>query len=365
MAFRLKYYNIRIPLVIPFRTSFGTTSVRDAILFQLSDGNVTAYSEAVTSSLPDYGYEDNGTVLHIVREFLADKIRDYPRPEEFLERVASIKGNNMAKAAIEMLLWDFHSKKGGTPLYRALGDHREDADVGISIGMTSTPKMLELVKQGIDRGYKRIKVKIERGREEDILSSIRKEFPDVPLSADANCNYTLKDIGALKKIDDYNLEYLEQPLGHDDVVDHAELASRLSTPICLDESITSSEITEKAFEIGACSIVNIKPGRVSGLTESLKIAKIAHDNGGHVWVGGMLETGIGRAFNVSFAANKLVDLPGDTSPNDKYFVKDIVTNPFTLDSGKIRPNSLPGIGVDIDHKEFLDRIVKSDTLISE
>lgn len=363
MVFRLRAFNVHIPLLVPFKTSFGTTITRDALLFELSDGETTAYSESVTSTIPDYGYEDNTTVLHIVKNYLAGELRDAPTPEDFMNRVSVIKGHNMAKASMEMLLWDYHSKQAGKPLHEYLGPSKGYADAGVSIGMSSIQNMIDLVSAALERKYKRIKVKIEKGRELEILGSIRDHFPDIPLSADANCGYSIKDIELLKKIDTFNLEYLEQPLGHDDLVNHAKLASEMNTPICLDESIKSAENAEDALDNSSCTIINIKPGRVGGLLESLKIARIARGKSSHVWVGGMLETGIGRAFNVSMASNVLVDFPGDTSPNDRYFKADIVKNPFAMDSGTIIPNAGPGIGVEVDLEQLHSRVQSVNTIL--
>lgn len=363
MPLSLMCYNVRIPLLIPFTTSFGTTAVRDALIFDLYDGNIHAYSESVTSPIPDYGYEDNTTVMHIVKDFLSDQILDLPEPSEFVNRVTNIKGHNMAKAAMEMLLWDYHSKLKGVPLHKALGESRGYAGVGVSIGMTSRDNLLKLVGEALAKGYKRIKVKIEKGRETDILSSVRERFPDIPLSADANCGYDMNDVEILKKIDRYDLEYLEQPLGRNDIVEHSRLARELSTPLCLDESIESGHDAEIALETGACNIINIKPGRVGGLTESLRIAKIAKERNGHTWIGGMLETGIGRAFNVSMASCSVIDFPGDTSPNERYFSKDIVKNPFTMKSGAITPSEGAGTGVIVDMEELARRTYSKAALL--
>jgi O-succinylbenzoate synthase len=229
--------------------------------------------------------------------------------------------------------------------------------VGISLGIDRREVTLKRVGDAIKRGYKRVKVKIERGKEYEIVKSVRDAFPDVPLSADANSCYRPRDSSALKRLDRFGLVYLEQPLEHDDLLDHAKLAKEISTPICLDESITSPDRARQAFEIGAAQVVNIKPGRVGGLVRSLEIARIARKLGGHAWVGGMLETGVGRAFNIGLASTRLVDYPGDTSPNDKYFARDIVSNPFRMEGGRIRPNAGPGIGVEID-EAWLERMTK-------
>jgi len=204
------------------------------------------------------------------------------------------------------------------------------------------------IQEFLDKGYKRIKVKIKKGAEMNILKSIRDQFPEIKLSADANSDYTEKDFELLKQIDRFDLAYLEQPLNHDDIVFHSKLAKVLSTPICLDESIVSPEIAENAFDIGARKIMNIKPNRVGGLYNSIQIANIVHENTGHVWIGGMLETGIGRAFNIAMASSELIDYPRDTSPDEKYFDKDIVDKVFTMKEGNIKSFDSPGIGVQLD-----------------
>ena len=352
MAASLEISEVRIPFLSPFTTSFGTEKERDALILTFNHRGVTALAECVTSVGPYYSYEDNDTAMHLIRDHLADAIRDGPAPSEFMERAGRIKGHNMAKAAVEMLLWDYLCKQEGKPLTEALGPSKGHADVGISIGMDTLPSMVKKAGAAIERGYKRIKVKIERGKEYDILKSIRDAYPDVSLSADANSDYRYGDLPLLKRIDRFGLVYLEQPLEHDDLIDHAKLAREISTPLCLDESISTVDRARQAFEIGAAKIINIKPGRLGGLTNSLEVARIAKENGGHVWVGGMLETGVGRAFNVAFASLKLVDLPGDTSPNDKYFARDIVKNPFKMEGGTIKPNEGDGAGAELDAEAF-------------
>lgn len=348
----LSYYKFSIPLLTRFTTSFGTESSRSGYIFKLEAGGVTSYSECVTAEGPYYSYEDNETAFHIIRSFLAPMIGDLPVPADFLSRGSVIKGHNMAKAALEMLLWDHHSRSRGVGLAEMMGESKGFADVGISIGMDSSATMVKRVGESVEKGYRRIKVKIKRGRESEILSAIRDSYPDINLSVDANTDYTLADLELLKKLDRFNLAYIEQPLAHDDLIDHSKLAKELSTPICLDESITDSAKAAQAFEIGACRVINIKPGRVAGLTESLRIAEVCQASGGHCWVGGMLETGVGRAYNVSLASMRNVDYPGDTSPNDRYFSRDVVANPFHMDDGRISVNKGAGTGVQVD-EDFL------------
>ncbi|AAT42701.1 o-succinylbenzoate synthase [Picrophilus oshimae] len=345
----ISYYIVRMPLKNPFTTSFGTDIYRESIIFRLSENGITAYSECVSDHDPFYSYEDNTTAMHIISEYLIKSVKNLPEPEEFLKSVSYIKGHNMAKAALEMLLYDYHARLNKKSLADYLGQNRGYAIPGISIGIDKIDKMLERIDEAVKMGYNRIKVKIKKGLENEILKSIRDVYPDISLSADANSDYTFNDIELLKSLDRYNLVYIEQPLCYDDLIYHSKLSREISTPICLDESITSSRRAEKAFEIGACSVINIKPGRVSGLTESIKIARIAMENNGHAWVGGMLETGIGRAYNMALAANNLIDYPGDTSPNARYYSEDLVKNPFTMDNGIISIDlKRPGTGIDVD-----------------
>lgn len=355
MSGKLTFYKVKMPLVDPFTTSFGTEANKEAYVFRLENDGITAYSESVTSAGPFYSYEDNTTAFHIIRTYLADLVKDAPSPEEFISRSARVKGHNMAKAAMEMLLWDYHSRKDGKPISQYIGKSKGYADVGISLGIDKSENTLGKIQNALDRGYKRIKVKIAKGKEMGILAPIRDSFPDIVLSVDANTDYRLKDIEILKGLDRFDLVYIEQPLEHDDLLDHAKLRKQISTPLCLDESITSVERAEQALEIDACDVINIKPGRVGGFTESLKIARTGKEYGAHVWVGGMLETGIGRSYNVALASLDSVDYPGDTSPNDKYFDRDVVKNPFKMEKGVIKPNSGPGIGVEVDH-EYLEKV---------
>jgi O-succinylbenzoate synthase len=259
----------------------------------------------------------------------------------------------MAKAAVEMLLWDYRAKVDGAPLDETLGGSRGYADAGVAIGLGSEGEVRGRVNAALERGYKRVKVKIDRRGAYGTLGAIRDAFPDIPLSADANACFELpRDMAVLKRIDRFGLQYLEQPLGYEDLAGHSALAKEMSTPICLDESVTTLERASKALEIGAASVINVKPGRVGGLTVAMEIARLARAGGAHVWVGGMLETGVGRAFNVALASQREVDYPGDTSPNDRYFERDLAKNPFRMRGGKVRPNRGKGIGVELD-QDFL------------
>jgi len=348
---------VRVPLLSAFSNSKSTMLARNALILQLAHSGLEAFSECITDEVPSYSGEDNGSALRAIKEIFGNELRaGPPTPAKFLEGAGDLRGNAMAKAAVEMLLWDYRAKSTGRPLDVELGESRGKADAGIALGLGRDDEVSARIERAIELGYKRIKVKIEREGAFETLEQIRDRFPEIPLSADANgCFVLQRDLAELKRIDRFGLQYLEQPLGLDDIADHSKLAKEVSTPICLDESVTSLERAEEALDLGAAKVINIKPGRVGGLTVAVEIARSARSRGAHVWVGGMLETGVGRAFNVALAAQSLVDYPGDTSPNDRYFAKDLVKNPFKMEDGEISPNRGPGIGVELD-REFLSSV---------
>lgn len=348
MSFRVSL--VRMPLLSAFSNSGGTMLSRNALILQLAKGGTEAVSECVTDETPSCTGEDNRTALRVIKSEFADELRaDPPTPGEFLDLVGRVGGHQMAKAAVEMLLWDYHAKRDGAPLDEALGGSRGYAEAGLAIGMGRGGEVVDRVGAALRRGYKRIKVKIDREGALRTLGAIREAFPEAPLSADANACFKLPmDLARLKRLDEFELQYLEQPLGYDDFAGHTRLAKEMSTPICLDESVTTVERARQALETGAAKVINVKPGRVGGLKPAMEIARLARAKRAHVWVGGMLETGVGRAFNVALAAQREFDRPGDTSPNDRYFERDLVKNPFKMRSGRVRPNQANGSGVVLD-----------------
>jgi O-succinylbenzoate synthase len=360
LSFRVSL--VKMPLLSAFSNSSGTRLARNALILQLSRGGTEALAECVTDEAPSSTREDNGTALRAIKDLLGGWLRaePLPRPGEFLESAEAVRGHEMAKAAVEMLLWDYSAKVGGLALDKALGGSRGYAEAGIALGLGREGEVRSWIEGALERGYKRIKVKVDREGAFEALESIRDAFPEVPLSADGNgCFELRRDLATLRRLDRFELQYLEQPLGYDDLLDHSRLAKEISTPICLDESVTTPERTEEILDMGAAEVINIKPGRVGGLTVAMEIARIARGMGAHVWVGGMLETGVGRAFNVALASQGEIDFPGDTSPNDRYFERDLVKNPFVIRDGTVRPNHGPGIGVELD-RELLARVtVKS------
>lgn len=357
----IKEVNIRkmnMTMKSPFTTSFGTFQDKEFLLLEVTDelGN-TGWGESTAFHSPWYNEETLETNLHMIRDFLIPLVldREITHPDEVNDLFAPLRKNNMAKAAIEGAIWDLYAKRNKLTLAEALGGTAEKIEVGISIGIQkSTEDLIELVRGYIAEGYKRMKVKIKPGFDINVIQALREAFPNVPLMADANSAYTLEDIDVLKQLDEFNLTMIEQPLASDDIIDHAKLQKELKTPICLDESIHSLEDARKAFELGSTKIINIKIGRVGGLTESKKIHDFCMKNDIPVWCGGMLESGIGRAHNVALTTLPNFILPGDTAGSSRYWEEDVITPEVVAEDGYITVPTGYGIGYE-PNIEVMDR----------
>jgi o-succinylbenzoate synthase len=355
-------HHLRMPLRSPFETSFGRSSERECILLSVHAAGLTGYGECVADATPGYAYETTGTAWHILRDFLAQVIVGQPLPEplDFQAQVAGVRGHLMAKAGLEMALWDLKGKVEGRALREMLGGTRAAVDVGVSVGIQASPEhLVEVVAGYLAQGYGRIKIKIKPGRDVADTRAVRSAFPGIRLQVDANSAYTLASAGALSPLDEMDLLLIEQPLAEDDLWDHSRLQAALRTPICLDESILSERHARQALEMGACRVINIKPGRVGGLSQALAIHDLCRTQGVPVWCGGMLETGVGRAANLALASLPGFTLPGDISASDRYYAQDITRESFTLNSGSTITVPLsPGLGVTID-PEALGRFTRS------
>lgn len=353
---------VKMPLKSPFETSFGRLTYKDFLIVSAHSNGFIGYGESASLPYPIYNEETTGTVRYILQEFIIPQIlelKEINHPEDLEAIFAPIRRNQMAKAAVEGAIWDLHCKNKGTSLSKELGGKKSEIEVGVSIGIEpGIPQVLEKVQRFLDQGYKKIKLKIKPGFDIEPLTAIRERFGlDIPLMADANSAYTLKDLELLKKLDQFNLIMVEQPLAHDDIIDHVKLQRELSTPVCLDESIHSFEDARKAIEIGACKIINIKVGRVGGLTEAVKIHNLCKENGIPVWCGGMLEAGIGRAHNIALSSLDNFSIPGDTSASERYWETDIVSPEVNLAKpGIISVPKGTGIGYEIN-RDILDRYV--------
>jgi o-succinylbenzoate synthase len=355
-------YHLRMPLRSPFETSFGRTTERECIVLSVHAAGLTGYGECVADAVPGYTYETTGTAWHILRDFLVPLVLGEPLPEPaaFPARVAGLRGHPMAKAGLEMALWDLKGKVERRSLREMLDGQRETVPVGVSVGIQeSTQGLVEVVAGYLAQGYGRIKIKIRPGRDVSDARAVRHAFPDARLQVDANSAYTLASAGALQLLDDLDLLLIEQPLAEDDLWDHSRLQVALRTPICLDESILSDRHARQALEMGACRVINIKPGRVGGLSQAMAIHDLCRAQDVPVWCGGMLETGVGRAANLALASLPGFTLPGDISASERYYTQDITRERFTLNSGStITVPTSPGLGVTID-REMLDRFTLS------
>ncbi|EGG49863.1 MULTISPECIES: o-succinylbenzoate synthase [Streptomyces] len=339
---------VRMPLRTPFRTSFGTQTVREALLVRVETPDGEGWGECVAMADPLYSSEYVEGAAHALRTYLVPALleADGVSAHRVAPLLAPFKGHRMAKAAVEMAVLDAELRAQGVSFGAALGATRDTVPCGVSVGiMDSVPQLLDAVGDYLAQGYARIKLKIEPGWDVEPVRAVRERFgEEVLLQVDANTAYTLADIPRLRRLDPFDLLLIEQPLDEEDVRGHAELARHLSTPVCLDESIVSARSAADAIALGACRIVNIKPGRVGGYLEARRVHDVCAAHGVPVWCGGMLETGLGRAANVALAALPGFTLPGDTSASDRYYRTDI-TEPFVLDAGHLPVPSGPGLGV--------------------
>ncbi len=334
-----------------FEISSGGKQDRRILLLTLEADGLTVWSECVAAEDPSYAYETTDTAWHVLTDFILPGIvgREFEDPEDVLEPVRWIRGHRMASAAVEMGAWALAAEAEGVSLASKLGGVREAVPVGVSVGLKPTDEELhEAVAGYLADGYARIKIKIKPGRDVEMLSGLRARFPDVPFMADANSAYTLHDVSRLKELDPLKLMMIEQPLAYDDIHHHARLQAELETSVCLDESIKSAHDTELALQLGACRVINIKPGRVGGYAESLRIHDMMQAHGLPVWCGGMLESGVGRAYNVALASLPNFTLPGDISASRRYWERDIVEPEFVVEDGLMRVPDGPGIGVRVD-----------------
>jgi O-succinylbenzoate synthase len=345
-------HHISMPLVAPFETSFGRETDRQCVLITLQSEGITGYGECVATRDPGYNYETAGTAWHIIRDFVAPLLlgQDVIDAEDFQNRVEGIRGHHLAKAGVEMALWDLLGKRDGKSLKEMIGGARDKVEVGVSIGIQeSASALVRTVASYLDQGYRRVKIKIKPGREVDETRAVRKTYPDLRLQVDANSAYTLETADVLKAIDGLDLLLIEQPLFEDDIWDHRKLQAKLKTPICLDESILTPRHARYALEMEACKIINIKAGRVGGLSQGIAIHDYCYERNVPVWCGGMLETGVGRASNLALASLPGFVLPGDISASDRYYAYDITHERFVLnEDSTINVPNQPGLGVTID-----------------
>jgi O-succinylbenzoate synthase len=356
---------VRLPLIRPFQTSSSRKEHLDHILVRVVADGVAGWGECASPADPYYCPETTGTCWHILEDFLVPLAlgRDWSTIDELVGLYRRVKGNRFAKAGLEMACWDLLARAQATPLHTLLGGTRREILSGVSLGIEDRIESLfDQVDQYLAQGYRRIKLKIAPGWDVAVVRRVRHRYPTIALQVDANSAYTLDDLPTLQALDDFDLLLIEQPLAHDDIIDHAHLQAALKTPICLDESIHSADDARKALELGSCRVINIKVSRVGGLREAQRVHDLCRARGVPVWCGGMHEFGIGRAANVAIAALPGFTLPGDVSGSDKYYAEDIVEPPIRAHQGAIPVFDGPGLGVEPVEGRIKDRTIRAVSL---
>ena len=347
---------IHIPLIAPFETSFGSTSLRRILLVEADLDGISGWGESTAGENPYYSYETVETARHIIGDFLWPMLkgRELKAASEVFDLLAQVRGHNMAKAAVETAIWDAEAKQKNLPLAKLLGGARDEISSGVSIGIQpSIEVLIAKVEKELAAGYQRVKIKIKPGNDVEPARALRQRFPRLRLMVDANSAYSLEDALLLQQLDQFFLIMIEQPLGYDDIYSHAALQRQLETPICLDECIHDIEHARAAIEIAACKIINMKLGRVGGHTAARRIHDLCQSKSIPVWCGGMLESGIGRAHNIAMSTLPNFTLPGDLSASRRYWAEDIIEPEVEVTpKGTIRVPTAPGIG----YVPRLDRI---------
>lgn len=350
---------IRMRLRAPFETSFGVTQDRRILLVEAVVDGVSGWGEVTTVESPSYNSETTDTAWHIISDFIAPRLigAKVRSASDLVGLLASIRGHQMAKAGVENAICDAEARLRGMPLGKLLGGTLAEIACGVSLGIRETPEMLvQKVAEELESGYQRIKLKIKPGKDVDFVAAVREEFPQILLSVDANSAYDLKDTAHLKKLDQFNLLMIEQPLQWDDIHSHAKLQSEIRTAICLDECINNPAHALTAIELGACRIINIKLGRVGGHTSARQVHDICQEHSLPVWCGGMLESGVGRAHNIAMSTLPNFTLPGDVSASQRYWTEDVIEPEVEVTpAGTILVPNRPGLGYTVK-RDLVDRL---------
>jgi len=367
---QIDLYAISMPLVSPFKTSFGTQQQRDCLILALHSEGLTAWGECVATNDPGYSYETAVTAWHILADFLIPSVlgQDLQEPEQMRDWLRQVRGHPMAKATLDQAAWDLIAQRDNLSFAQKLASPypegpKDRVEVGVSIGMQPTIlQTMEVIAQHLEEGYGRIKLKIKPGHDLELARLARQTFPDTRIMLDANSAYTLADAPLFQAMDDLNLLMIEQPLDYEDIYQHSKLHPLIKSPLCLDESIHSTADAQFALEINACDIINIKPSRVGGWTTAREIHDLCRAAGIGVWVGGMLETGVGRAAQLGLAALPGISLPGDISATSRYYAEDIATHFFLnpTDSTITVPTG-PGLGIEVNQERLTAVTTKKQT----
>ena len=355
---------IRMQLKSPFETSFGASFDRRILLVEVVADGVSGWGEVTAMEMPNYNSETTDTAWHVISDFLAPQLigKSVASASDLPEMMEHVRGHQMAKSGIENALWDVEAQQRKLPLAKLLGGTLTEIASGVSLGIRENPAALvKKVAEELASGYQRIKLKIKPGKDLDYVAAVRREFPAILLSVDANSAYRLEDVAHLRKLDVYNLLMMEQPLNWDDIHAHAKLQAQIATAICLDECISNSRHALTAIELKACRIINIKLGRVGGHSEARLVQQVSREHGIPVWCGGMLETGIGRAHNIAMSSLPGFTLPGDVSASARYYQDDIVEPEITVTAkGTIPIPSTPGLGYALRLDLIENLTVRSD-----
>ncbi len=371
MAYRIERVvlrQIRMPLVHFFETSFGRTYERMIVLVEVQSEGVSGWGEVTAGEHPFYNEEWTDSIWPLLRDYVAPRVMAQPiqSAHAVFDRTAGIRGHFMARGGVEAAIWDLEARRAGVPLSKQIGGGaRTEIPCGVSIGIQdSVAQLLEKIETELAAGYQRIKIKIKPGWDIDVIREVRETFPSIRLMADANSAYTLADADHLRRLDEFHLMMIEQPLAHDDIIDHAKLQAQLHTPLCLDECIRTPRHAEQAIEMRACGIINIKLGRVGGFRQARRIHDIAQAHGIPVWCGGMLEAGIGRAHNIALSTLPNFVLPGDVSASNRYWKRDIIQPSIEVSrQGTIQVPSGPGFGYEIDTDYLRSVTVREETVV--
>jgi O-succinylbenzoate synthase len=357
----LELRELEMPLQHPFETSFGRVTHREMLIVTLRSVGLEGYGEIPVARRPHYSEETTRTAWHVVEDFMAPAVAggDFRSAEGLLSAFRFVRGHNMARAGIEAAFWDLLAKRSGVGLSELLGGVRNAIPAGVSIGVQRDPdELIERIRVFLGRGYRRVKLKIKPGWDVDVVGRVREVFPEIALMVDANGAYRIEDGALFEGLDRFELQAVEQPLAHDDLVDHAALQRRLRTPICLDERLKGLGDLRAALSLGSCRMINVKPGRLGGVAETLKVLDLCRREGVAFFCGGMLESGIGRAHLLALSSLPGFQIPGDVSAGDRYYAEDIVRPAIALSpDGTIPVPEGPGIGAEI-HGERLDRYTR-------
>ena len=363
----IRIVRVAMPLIYPFRTAFGNDEVIESVLVQLSSGDHYGWGESACWRAPAYCPECSATQFVISRDFIAPRLlnQQISSGEELQSRLAGIKGNHFAKAAFDLAWWDLYAKEQNQPLWKILGGRSRVVTAGADFGvMENIPQLIESICQANEQGYRRVKLKYRPGWDLNMIEQVRARFPDTVIHVDCNSCYSLNDLEMFKELDNYQLAMIEQPLAHDDLVDHATLQSQLKTPICLDESIVTADKARKAIQVGACRWVNIKLGRVGGITNALEINRVCEGKGIPCWVGGMLESAIGASHNIAFATLPNMKYPSDIFPTSRFYKQDLGTPSIEHSApSQFEASGESGIGV-CPNEQLLEEMAIEQTVLA-